>query len=95
MSETCAAGLFLHEASGRNWMCCPVCRYQHHPDDTGSRMLERAMEQSRQTPSPMAEVPAIRECSAIFAIPRLAEGTTRSPDEVGNLALAAAKQATE
>ena len=63
LHHSCADGLFLHGQESRQWVRCPECRYQLHPDDTGRQMLQRALANSTAAPSPMVQVPALCERS--------------------------------
>ena len=95
LHHSCADGLFLHGQESRQWVRCPECRYQLHPDDTGRQMLRQALANSMAAPSPMIQVPALSEGSDVLGVAPAQNGTTRTPEEVEDLAIRAAERVTE
>ena len=95
LHHSCADGLFLHAQESRRWVRCPECRYQLHPEDTGRQMLRRALSSSMAAPSPMIQVPALTEGSEVLGVAPAQEGATRTPEEVGQLAIQAAEKVTQ
>ena len=95
LHHSCALDLFLHHRESRQWVRCPECRYQLHPDDTGRQMLRRAVASSMSAPSPMVQVPALTEGSELLGVPAVPEGTNRTPEEVEQLAIQAAEKLTQ
>ena len=95
LHHSCADGLFLHGQESRQWVRCPECRYQLHPDDTGRQMLRRALASSMAAPSPMIQVPALTEGSEVLGAASAQGGATRTPEEVEQLAIQAAERVTQ
>ena len=58
-------------------------------------MLRQALANSTAAPSPMIRVPALSEGSDVLGVAPAQNGTTRTPEEVEDLAIRAAERVTE